>query len=151
MSNDEWSRPSFILSANFFGDASNISMGFEKLFFIKPAIALAAKIGIGMNSEWILGTADYYKPVYITMPLHITCNFGKNKSFLEMGVGGVIADDDTGTKYLAYPMLGYRYHPFNNPGFSFRIWGYYAVGQIPVQESLSTSTSWLGLSFGLAL
>ena len=143
-------RSDFIISANLGGDASIFSLGFEKLFFIKPALTLAGKVALGFNSEFeIISTGPSLNT--FLLPHHVSCNFGKNKSFLELGLGGAYMSNARVKRYLAYPILGYRYHPFKNPGFSFRIWVYYPFGQGNFFDWDEIMFIPYGLSFGMAL
>lgn len=144
-------RPDLIISGNIGGDASLISLGIEKLFFLESGPALAAKIGFGFNQEFnLFGWED---PInYFILPHSFTVNLGKGKrSFLEMGLGGSWLTDNTVHYYFVYPLLGYRYHPFKNPGFSFKVWAFYPFGQIDKLEDADVLITPLGVSFGIAL
>jgi len=143
-------RPDFILSGNLSSGASLFSVGFEKLFFIKSNVVLAAKVGFGYNQEFQLFSSE--PPTnYFVMPHHVTCNFGMNKSYLELGAGGSLVRGGGQTYYLVFPILGYRYHPFRNPGFSFRAWLYFPFGQDFITEYNEVLFAPVGLSFGIAL
>jgi hypothetical protein len=143
-------RPDFVISLNLVGDASLLSIGFEKLFFIKPAFAMAGRLGFGFNQEFQLFSSD--PPInYFIMPMSVTCNFGKGRSYLECGIGGTMLSGNRTSYYIGYPIVGYRFHPFKNPGFSFRAWLFYPFGQLSVLESTDILVSPFGLSFGIAL
>ena len=143
-------RPDFIISGNLAGDASILSLDFDKLFFLKPALTLSVKGGLGFNSEFQLFSSEPPNNYFI-LPHHVTCNFGKNRSFLELGVGGAWVTDNRNNYYLGYPILGYRYHPFKNPGFSFRVWIYYPFGQDFNMDWDVIMLLPYGLSFGIAI
>jgi hypothetical protein len=143
-------RPDFILSGNLAGDASILSLGFEKLFFPKPVLTLSVKAGLGFNTEFQLFSSDP-PDNYFILPHHVTCNFGRNRSYLELGAGGAWVTGNSNNYYLAYPILGYRYHPFKNPGFSFRVWVYYPFGQTINMDWDVIMLIPYGLSFGIAL
>ena len=51
-------RPDFIISGNLAGDASILSLGFDKLFFLKPALTFSVKGGLGFNSEFQLCSSE---------------------------------------------------------------------------------------------
>ncbi len=142
-------RSDFTISLNVAGDISIISMGFEKLYFIKPAFAITGKIGLGINSEFSL--SDNPTNTYFVLPHHVTANFGRRKSFLELGIGGSYMTGSQVSEYFVYPILGYRLHPFNNPGFSFRVWLFFPIGQISRLEETNILIVPYGLSFGIAL
>ena len=144
-------RPDFIISGDLSSGLSLFSLGFEKLFFLKPNFALAAKIGFGYNQEFNIFSTSTPPTDYFIMPHHLTCNFGKNKSMFELGAGASLVSGDRNTYYLVYPILGYRFHPFNNPGFSFRVFAYFPFGQKFVTEINEVMFAPIGLSFGVAL
>ncbi len=144
-------RPDFIISANFGGDASLMSLGFEKLFFLESGPVLAGKIGFGFNQEFQLFSSEDPSN-FFTLPHSFTVNLGNGKrSFGEFGVGGSWVTDNTVHYYFIYPMIGFRYHPFKNPGFSFKAWAFWPFGQIDKVEDADVMISPLGLSFGVAL
>lgn len=144
-------RPDFNISVNFGGDASFMSLGFEKLFFLKSGPVLAGKIGFGFNQEFNL--FDSSDPInFFILPHSFTVNLGNEKRSLgEIGIGGSWVTDNTVHYYFIYPIIGYRYHPFKNPGFSFKIWAFYPFGQIDKFEETDVMIVPLGLSFGVAL
>ena len=144
-------RSDFIISANFSSGASLLSLGFEKLFPLKANFTLAAKVGFGFNQEFRI-FSDGTPPVnYFILPHHLSCNFGSKRSYFEMGVGGAWVSGDRNNYYLVYPILGYRYHPFKNPGFSFRAFLYYPFGQEFITEYNEVMFAPVGLSFGHCL
>jgi hypothetical protein len=143
-------RSDFIISGNLAGGASLLSLGFDKLFFLKPALTLSAKVGFGFNTEFQLFSSE--PPTnYFILPHNVTCNFGRNRSFLELGMGAAWVTDNSNHYYLVYPILGYRYHPFKNPGFSFRVWVYYPLGKKNFFDWDVIMLVPYGLSFGIAL
>jgi len=142
-------RPEYIISANIGGDASLLTIGFEKLFFIKPGLTLAGKVAFGYNQEFQLFSSEEADNFFI-LPHSFTFNLsGGKRSFGEIGIGGSWITSSTSNLYIVYPMLGYRYHPFKNPGFSFRAWVYYPFGQMSKVENIWISP--FGVSFGIAL
>jgi len=148
---DPVKRPDFNISANIGGDASLLSLGFEKLFFLKSGPVLAAKIGFGFNQEFNLFDSD--DPInFFTLPHSFTVNLGNGKrSYGEIGLGGSWLTDNTVHYYFIYPIIGYRYHPFKKPGFSFKIWAFYPFGQTDKFEETDVMIAPLGVSFGVAL
>ena len=145
------SRPDFVISGNLGGDASLFTLGFEKLFFVKPKLTLAAKIAFGYNQEFLLFSSK--PPInYFILPHSFTLNLGEGKrSFGEFGIGGSWITSNSENYYLFYPILGYRYHPFKNPGFSFRAWVFYPLGQSNTLDDSNLLIAPLGVSFGIAL
>jgi hypothetical protein len=144
-------RPEFIVSANLSSGVSLVSLGLEKLFFLKPNLALAARAELGYNQEFRIFSSGTPPVNYFFLPHHLTCNFGKKKSFLELGAGGAWVSGGGNDYYLVYPILGYRLHPFRNPGFSFRTWLYFPFGQDFITEDGEVIFAPVGLSFGIAM
>lgn len=143
-------RPDFIISAGISDGASLFSLNFEKPFFLKPDLMLAAGVGFGYNEEFKL-LSSQPPTQYFVLPHHVSINFGKKRSFLELGVGASWVRGDGNNYYLLYPMAGYRYHPFNRPGFSFKAWLYYPFGPKFITGYEEVIFSPVGLSFGIAL
>lgn len=79
-------RPNFVISANLYGSASLLSLNLEGLIFIKPKFALTANLGMGYNVEFNLSD-DTESVNYTIIPHHLTTLYGKNKAFLEYGIG----------------------------------------------------------------
>ena len=148
-STEQKQRSDFIISANIGGDASLLSLSFDKLFFLKPALALSSKVGFGFNQDFQL----YSEPPsnYFILPHHLTCLWGRRKSFLDFGVGAAWITNNREHYYPVFPILGYRYHPLKNPGFSFRVWLYYPFGQKNYLDWDVIMLVPYGLSFGIAL
>lgn len=139
-------RPGLIPSVIVGGNLSIISLDLEKLFYIKPFFILGTGIGMGFTGNF---TPFNEEPdqAYFTLPLHLTGNFGKGRSFAEIGMGGTLLAGGGESIYLFYPMLGYRLLPLKSRKFSFRVWFYYPFGQ----EVPDLLTGGFGASFGLAL
>ncbi len=143
-------RQDLVISANLYGSASLLSLSFEMLFFIKPKFSLTANAGIGFNSEFNL-SSDAKSENYTVFPHHLTALYGKKKAFLEYGIGGSILSGGDKAQYLLYPILGYRFHPFKNPGTSFRVWLIIPFGQQSIIESYEILFVPIGGSIGIAL
>jgi len=144
-------RADFILSAGLLGDVSLISVSFDKLFFLKPDLILSTKLGFGFNQEFNIFTTSTPPTNYFVLPLHVTCSFGKNKNFLECGVGGAMLSGGDAKYYLVYPILGYRFHPFKNQKFCFRAWLYFPFGQVDIAEDSEVFFVPAGVSVGITL
>lgn len=64
-------RPLNNINLNFFGDASIISVNYERLYFLKPGLFLSFKAGIGYTQEFqlcIFGPCE--SPPKTTLPFH---------------------------------------------------------------------------------
>jgi hypothetical protein len=115
-------RPRNNIYVNLLGDASIMSINYERLFLINPCFFLAGKFGLGYNEKFQLsffGKSTTSPEPYITIPFHITSNFGKGRHFFEFGLGGTIINKND----CLYPILGYRFQPIKSGDISFRIFG----------------------------
>jgi hypothetical protein len=144
-------RPGFILSGDLGGSAALLSMGFEKLFFHESQLVFAGKIAFGYNQEFKIFSSEPPDNFFV-LPHAFTLNLGGGtRSHLELGIGGSWFTTNSISYYLAYPIIGYRYHPFKNPGFSFKLWGQFPFGQANTYEAASIMFLPAGISLGLAL
>ncbi len=143
-----YSRPVNSIYFDLLGDASIISLNYERLFFISPNFMLSAKLGFGYNQEFqycLNEPCSTNEDNYLTIPHHITGNMGKGKYFLEFGFGGTQFNGKTTQPYLFYGIVGYRISPLNYNKASFSIFM-----QIPFM-GFNTSTIFytpFGLSVG---
>lgn len=142
-------RPENNISLNLLGDASIISLNYERLFLINSTFFLTGKLGLGYNEEFELslwGTSDS-EPVekYLTIPHHITGNYGKGRRCFEFGLGGTIINGNTTQHYLTYAIIGYRVQPFKSRKTNFRIFGNIRFASTNTDDILFIP---FGLSFG---
>ena len=140
-------RPLNNININLWGDASIISINYERIFLISSTFILVSKLGLGYNEEFqlcIFGPCSSSPDKYLTIPHHITGNIGKGRNFFEFGLGGTIINGNTTQNYLLYPIVGYRLNPLNTNKVNFRIFG-----QIPF-SGLETENI-LFIPFGLSL
>ena len=115
---------------NLLGDASIVSLNYERFFIIKPTLFLTIKLGAGYNENLrlcLFGLCIPPKKIYFTTPHHITANFGKGKHFFEFGIGGAFISGDTNNHYYFFPLMGYRLLSLNSDKINFRIFisGYF--------------------------
>jgi hypothetical protein len=143
--NEKPTRPLNSINLNFLGDASIISLHYDRLHPINPSMMLSTKIGMGYNEDFLLCIFGPCAPPksYVTLPHHVTANFGKKKHFLEVGMGGTLIGGDTDRPYMLYPILGYRFLPLNPGNLNFRIFGQY-----PLQEEGDYLFAGVGISVG---
>lgn len=118
-------RPLNSININLIGDASLISINYERQYFISPTFILTGKLGFGYNEEFQLCFFGECGPAekYLTIPHHITANLGKGRHFFEFGLGGTIICGNTSQPYFLYPMVGYRLLPLESNRINFRIFG----------------------------
>lgn len=84
------SRPLNSVYLNFFGDASFISLNYERQFLVSKTFIISSKVGLGYNEEFqfLCFPLCLSNEKYLTVPHHITANLGKERHFFEFGFGG---------------------------------------------------------------
>lgn len=130
------SRPRNTLGINFMGDASLLSLNYERTFLHKNWLFLSAKTGVGINKEFKLFGA--YSHLYGTAPISITANIGKHTNYFEVGIGFTVLGNDKDLFYFGYPILGYRYYPLISKRFFIRV---YLEVPLISQEIINQSNS----------
>ena len=119
---------------------------YERLLLISQNFKLIAKGGLGINEEFTLfgSSANHF----VTLPHHLTCNFGRNKHHLEVGLGGTVIIGQTNEPYLLYTIIGYRLMPLKKNKVNFRIYG-----SVPLNgfERVNVIFIPIGLSIGINL
>ena len=121
-------RPLNSISLNLLGDASIVSLNYERQFLISPSFILTSKLGSGYNEENQLSICfsgscppSPSPERYFTIPHHITGNLGKGRHFFEFGLGGTFILGNTTQPYLLYPIVGYRILPLQSDKINFRV------------------------------
>lgn len=142
-------RPLNNVAVNICGDASLISFHYERIFLVNPNLFLAGKLGVGFDEptiRYLLGYSTPPENYFITIPHHITCNFGKRKHFFEIGLGGSLVWEASTRNYLLYPVVGYRLQPLKTNAVNLRIYG-----TLPFSgnEEVKANFTPLGLSLGI--
>ena len=127
-------RPRNNINLSLFGDASIISINYERLFANNPKFFLASKIGAGYSESMGLPNKN---TSLLSIPAHFTGNYGGRKHFFEFGFGGtaLFYGGLTYWDYCIYPMIGYRFQPLKKDRVSFRIFaGYPLTGEIDIHN-----------------
>lgn len=150
-------RPVNNVAINAFGDASIVSVQYERLFLNSSKFFVLAKLGLGYNRQsdacWEGGCPEMPVTRYLTVPHHLTGNVGKGRSYFEFGIGGTsfVGGSDDGyhqrQSYMAYPMLGYRFFPTDSRKISFRVFGYFPITDADDVDILFVP---IGLNLGFA-
>ncbi len=136
-------RPVNSISLNLLGDASLMSLHYERLILITQDFILSIKFGLGYNQEFqIFGSSPEN---FLTVPHHVTGNWGEGRSFFELGLGGTIIAGDINQDYLFYPIIGYRLLPLKTNAFNIRIFGIIPFYRLETEIYLSR----IGLSMGV--
>ena len=147
---DVKTRPLNSIYTNLLGDASLISVNYERLYSLSPTFILSSKVGLGYNIDFqlcLFGTCPPPKE-YLIIPHHITGNIGERRVFFEFGLGGSLILGETTQPYLMYPIVGYRIHPLKSNRVNFRIFA-----QIPLTKGFIIDDilfSPVGVSLGLS-
>lgn len=127
-----FSRPLNNLNINLLGDGSLISLNYERLFSVKPKFFLTGKLGLGYNEEFefrvcLFGpcTIKSTQKVinFLTIPHHITGNFGRRSLFFEVGLGGTLFSGNGVINHIVYPIVGLRVQPRRINKLNFRVFG----------------------------
>ena len=140
-------RPNNNVYINVLGDASWISINYERRFFVRKPYFLTAKLGYGYNEEFqicIWDNACSPNHTYLTVPHHVSVNVGNGRHFLEVGIGGTAILGHTDQNYLINPIMGYRLHPLRKNKINFRFYG-----QVPFTGLLTEDI--LFIPFGMSL
>ena len=141
-------RPQNSISVGF-GDASLISLSYERLFIIHDNLFLAARLGIGYNEEFqlcLFGPCENPPKTFTTFPHSVTVNFGKNKHLFELGLGGAVIEGNTSDPYLLYPIIGYRLQPLKAEKVNLRLYLALPISSIETEDFLFIPA---GLSVGI--
>lgn len=143
-------RPGNGIYLNLLGDASLISINYEKLFFVSSNFIVTGKSGLGYNEKFQIcfGGPCWEPKRYVTVPHHITGNIGEGRNFLEFGLGGTIIGGNTSQHYLLYPIVGYRLVPLKANKLNFRIFGQIPFSGLETEDVIFVPIGGsLGLSF----
>lgn len=106
-----------------FGEASIISLGWSKDYFLNNNVVFNIKTGIGYNESFCINCQS--KDIsWVTFPSSASIAIGFRTQFLELGMGATPmytfnSLDDNG--YIVYPILGWRFIPKNSGGANFRL------------------------------
>ena len=141
-------RPLNNINVNIFGDASFMSINYERILLINSNFVLVNKLGLGFNKEFHLcfnEPCHFMPKKYLTIPLHVTGNFGTKKHFFEIGIGGAVIIGNTEQNYLIYPIIGYRLSPLNKEKVIFRVFVEIPFSGLETDDFLFIP---LGFSFG---
>jgi hypothetical protein len=142
-------RPLNNISLNLNGDASLLSIHYERLILINHRIFFTGNTGIGFDEPTLGYSMGYNSPpdqYLITFPHHISCNFGRGRHFFEVGAGGSYLWTKKDRQYFLYPVAGYRMQPMRSERVNLRIYC-----AIPVMNTGNEKTIFnpVGVSIGI--
>lgn len=142
-------RPLNNIYINLLGDASRVSINYERHFLVGTTFNLTSKLGLGYNEEFNFGGSSPDK--YFTLPHHITGNLGKGRHFFEFGLGGTFLTGNKTLFYYLYPTIGYRISPLKSKKINFRIFGQLPLYKYDKLDQLNDFTLLpIGLSMGIS-
>lgn len=98
-------RPSHVISAHLFGDASLISLQYEQVFAHQDMSFFTAGAGFGYQEEFFLNNIFTKDPPdkYLSIPHHLSFNYGGSNKFLELGIGGTLMSGNTSQNFFCLP------------------------------------------------
>lgn len=136
------------LNIGLLGEASVLSLSYERLFILTPGLLLSAEVGVGFNKEFelcIFGPCEAPQS-YAVFPHHLTLNIGRRKNHLELGVGGGRVSSIASKGYVVFPIIGYRHQPteFNKAVFRIHI-----SPPVTVSGDLNMLNSPIGFNVGI--
>lgn len=108
------------LYINILGNASDLSLNYEKLYLQGNDNFLTTKIGIGFVKEFQLFSNN--TETYITFPHHMTYNIKCKSFYFEMGLEGTAILGNTKDNYLLYPLIGIRRQILEKKACFFRLY-----------------------------
>lgn len=136
-------RPLNSLYVSFAGDFSLIAVNYEGAIPVKSGIHLSSKIGLGYLEEVICILGCYYDHGFVTIPHHLTANFGKKRSFFEVGIGATYVINKI---YLPYATVGYKFLSLEKGKINFRVYG-----QLPLLYWDAPPNDLLFIPFGVSV
>lgn len=123
---DPGTRPLNTIALNLYGDASVLSIRYERLFPVSNWIFITGNTGIGFDEPTLGYTMGYNTPpdqYMVTFPHQVTCNIGGGRHFFEFGLGGSFLFQESDTQYFLYPVAGYRMQPLRSDRLNIRLFG----------------------------
>jgi len=140
----EEKRPINNIFVTLLGDASLVSINYEKLFSLSSSCILVGKLGAGYHgNEYKNGSISSV----LTIPHHLTCNFGKKSLMAELGIGGTLFSANNYRPYALYPIAGFRIQPPLPMMVNFRFFVILPVGGF---HGFAHRISPVGLSLGVS-
>lgn len=144
-------KPGSTINIGLLGDASLVSISYERLFTVRPNLFLTGKAGVGFNQEFDYCILPDVFPCetelrsFLAIPHHFTTNYGRGNHYGEIGLGGSFLIGNAKSYYTVYPILGYRYMPFKTNALCLRI---FATYPFTFNQSIGILKMPIGLSLG---
>lgn len=135
-----------LLTFDLLGQGTLMSLNYDHILYESGKGFLSGRVGIGFPNTGVsigfFGTESGLKGIGI--PHSLSWNFGK-KHALEVGVGGMLSVIDQVTRYVFYPIVGYRFQPQIGKKFPLSIRAYVH----PINKEGLTFPIGIGLGFAL--
>lgn len=133
------------LEGNLFGNATTLSIDYERILLNQERFFLIFKTGIGLSLVTCQDCDDVKANAVNTFPLVLTGNSGKGRNYFEYGIGYTFVMNPSLENYL-YAILGYRHLPKKSSGAIFKLF----ISRLLIQEQMnSTFIAPIGISFGV--
>jgi hypothetical protein len=143
-------RPMHNLNLSLLGDASLVSINFEVLTRIHKNAFISTALGVGYQELFdltIIGPVrNENTSGFMSIPHHVTGNFGFKRGFLEMGLGGTYFTGKIDKRYVLYPILGFRLQPLKQDRAVFKLFINIPITEISDIWFVPFGTS-IGVSF----
>ena len=138
-------RPLNCIHLNVLGDACIISLNYDYLYYNVRKFFISGIVGIGYSESMTLPNEN---TSLLSLPLHVTGNYGEKKHFFEFGFGGNLFFYDFYKywDYSVYPIVGYRFQPMKKDKVNFRVYASY-----PLNHPIDLDYYWffpVGVSMG---
>lgn len=131
------------------GDASAVSLNYDRLFTAAPWLLISGKLGAGWAADSRIFQADLAgTPAhYLTLPHHATILLGKKARYYELGLGGTgmillsgelepgEAPEYTEFYYFFYPLIGCRLQSIGRQSFFIRVFAALPLNGIVPRET----------------
>lgn len=142
-------RPLNSLYVSFMGDFSLFAVNYERSIPLKAGIHFSSKIGLGYLREIFCIYSCENDHGFVTIPHHLTANFGKKRSFLEVGIGATYVINKV---YLPYATVGYKFLSLEEGKINFRVYGQLPLlyEDAPPERSFYTD-DFLFIPFGVSV
>lgn len=111
------SRPKNNFSIGLLGEGL-FTLNYERVDVLGPNFLLAGKAGLGYAEDFTIFSP---KKQFMTFSHQVTANLGREWTFMEMGIGGMLISGDGRSSYYVYPVAGFRFLPPRPHHVSFRV------------------------------
>lgn len=133
-----------VIEGSLFGNASTLSINYERILLNQKRFFLTFKTGIGLTLLSCQDCDEVNAGAVNTIPLVMTGNSGRGRNYFEYGLGYTFVTNPNVENYL-YAILGYRHLPKKSNGAIFKIFINWFITE---QQTDGLFISPIGISFG---